>query len=200
MTESNSVHEESVTGWIENLANGDPFAAQKILDRYIGRLVWVASRRLNRRNRGMADEEDIVMIAFNQFVQGVGNNRFTRLRDRNDLWQILFMLTDRRAIDQVRKRECLFTESVLEYVDDSENRSGGISTVPDVQPSQEYTAIFLDEFKMKLTKLSSENRKIVTDLMNGLSKAEISKKYGLSSSTVHRRVKEIRRVWLESDQ
>ena len=62
------------------------------------RLIRLASRKLGDLPRRVADEEDVVLSAFNDFLRGVEDGRFTRLDDRDDLWQVLVMLTERKAI------------------------------------------------------------------------------------------------------
>lgn len=57
-----------------------------------------------------ADEEDVVVSAFDAFLRGVANGQFARLDDRDDLCQILVMLTERKAVgvrrDEQPERRC----------------------------------------------------------------------------------------------
>jgi len=65
-------------------------------------MLHAARRRLAGASRRVADEEDVVVVAFERFLRGVREGRFPRLADRDDLWAILFTLTDRVALRQVR--------------------------------------------------------------------------------------------------
>ncbi len=65
----------------------------------------MASRKLGDLPRRVADEEDVVLSAFHDFLRGVEEGRFTRLDDREDLWQVLVMLTERKAIGLRRKTQ-----------------------------------------------------------------------------------------------
>ena len=58
-----------------------------------------ASCKLGKAPRRAADEEDVVQSAFVNLFLGVRNGRFPLLKDRHDLWQLLVLLTDRRATD-----------------------------------------------------------------------------------------------------
>jgi DNA-directed RNA polymerase specialized sigma24 family protein len=87
----------SVTEWIEDLKAGCPDAAQKLWERYVEQVVRIAHRRLGVRPRRAADEQDIAQEAFGSFFACIEARRFPRLDDRNDLWQVLLMLTDRKA-------------------------------------------------------------------------------------------------------
>ena len=51
----------------------------------------------------MADEEDVALSAFKSFVRAVQEDRFLKLDDRDDLWQILVMLTLRKATILLRR-------------------------------------------------------------------------------------------------
>ena len=92
----------SVTGWLGRLKAGDPAAAKPLWDAYFARLVVLARARLRGAPRAAADEEDVALSAFDSFCRGAGEGRFPRLDDRDDLWQVLFLLTTRKAVGLVR--------------------------------------------------------------------------------------------------
>lgn len=54
------------------------------------RLVRLAHRRLGTAPRALADEEDVVLSAFDSFLRAVNKERFSQLEDRSDLWQVLY--------------------------------------------------------------------------------------------------------------
>ena len=89
----------SVTQWIWALKRGDQSAAQGLWEAYFRRLVGLAHARLRDTPRRIADEEDVALSAFDSFCRGAQAGRFPRLDDRNDLWQILVLITVRKAID-----------------------------------------------------------------------------------------------------
>jgi hypothetical protein len=89
--------EGSVSGWLGQLKDGDPDAAQHLWQRYFARLVGLARARLQGTPRQAADEEDVALSAFKSFCAGVKQGRFPRLDDRDDLWRLLVTLTARKA-------------------------------------------------------------------------------------------------------
>ena len=93
----------SITQYIEGLKQGDDEAAQKVWERFLERLIRLADQKLKSSPRKALNEEDVVQQAFVEFFRQVQEGRFPRLNDRNDLWQVLAMLVDRRAKDQIRK-------------------------------------------------------------------------------------------------
>jgi len=54
----------SVTAWIGQLRAGDRAAAQPLWQGYFQRLVALARQKLRHAPRGMADEEDVALSAF----------------------------------------------------------------------------------------------------------------------------------------
>jgi hypothetical protein len=89
----------SVTHWVHELRAGNRAAAQRLWEGYFRRLVVLARQRLAGSPRRAADEEDVALSAFDSFCRGAELNRFPRLEDRNDLWQLLVVLTARKALD-----------------------------------------------------------------------------------------------------
>ena len=90
----------SITIWVGRLKAGDrDEAVRKLWDVYFGRLVHLARRQLMGRPRRASDEEDVALSAFDSFVRAAEGGRFPRLDDRDDLWQVLFVITARKAAD-----------------------------------------------------------------------------------------------------
>src|SRR5205823_11454003 len=91
----------SVTYWIGQLKAGDPAVARELWERYFQRLVGLARKKLQHAPRRAADEEDVALSAFDSFCRRAEQGQFPRLDDRNDLWQVLLMITGRKACDLV---------------------------------------------------------------------------------------------------
>ena len=89
----------SVTRWISALKQGDQAAASGLWESYFRRLVGLARARLRDVPRLIADEEDVALSAFDSFCRRAQAGQFRRLNDRDDLWQILALITVRKAID-----------------------------------------------------------------------------------------------------
>ena len=60
---------ESVTEWLKQLKHGESQAAQKLWQRYIERLVRLARKHLRTTPRRVADEEDVAVAAFAEFLR-----------------------------------------------------------------------------------------------------------------------------------
>src|SRR5262245_50483519 len=94
--------EGSVTRWLDQLKAGDRGAVQALWTAYYHRLVALARSRLRNVPRRAADEEDVALCAFDSFCHRAELGQFSRLDDRDDLWQLLFVLTVRKAVDLAR--------------------------------------------------------------------------------------------------
>src|SRR5262249_6413508 len=91
----------SVTRLIGMLKEGDRAAAQQLWEAYFARLVGLARGRMRSTSRRFADEEDVALSAFDSFYRRAEQGQFPQLEDRDDLWQVLFVITVRKAINLV---------------------------------------------------------------------------------------------------
>ena len=98
----------SVTGWFDSLQAGHSDAAEKLWERFAGRLIGLARKRLLATRRGAADEEDAVLSAFDSFCRGAEQGRFPRWSGRDDdLWSLLAAITVRKVYDQINHEKRL---------------------------------------------------------------------------------------------
>jgi hypothetical protein len=81
-------NEDEITRWMDRLATGDESAAGHLWQAYYTKLVELARRRLRSSPRRVADEEDVVLSAFDSFCRGARVGRFPDLNDRHDLWKL----------------------------------------------------------------------------------------------------------------
>src|SRR4051812_40908419 len=94
--------EGSITLCIAALKAGDRDAAQRIWERYFRRLIGLARARLRVAPGLASDAEDVALSAMDSFLRRSEGGRFPRLDDRDDLWQLLIVLTARKAANLAR--------------------------------------------------------------------------------------------------
>src|SRR5436190_14301289 len=95
----------SISLWLDRLKVGETAAVQPLWERYFRQLVGLAQHRMAGVRDRATDAEDLALSAFHSFYQGVQRGRFPRLEDRDDLWQVLIMLTVQKAVNlRVRER------------------------------------------------------------------------------------------------
>jgi RNA polymerase sigma factor (sigma-70 family) len=184
----------SVTHWIERLKADDPCAAGALWERFVERMLAVARQRLGHAPRRVADEEDVVVAAFERFHHGLRHGRFPRLNDRDDLWAILFTLTVRHAARQIRDQQ-------------RDKRGGGVEqALGDAEPADDLPTpaealLLQDNLVALLDALGDDSlRRIALARMEGYTNAEIAAQLGRSEVTVERRLRLIRAIWQQGDE
>jgi RNA polymerase sigma factor (sigma-70 family) len=192
----------SVTRWIHQLKKGDRAAARPLWERYFRLLVERARRRLRGSPRWAADEEDVALSAFDRFYRAAEQGRFPKLDDRQDLWQLLVVLTDREAIDQRRRGAAarhgggwVVAEGTLSPESSGEADSP-LARLVSQDPSPEFAAQAAEELRRLLGLLADPELEQVALLkMEGYGAEEIAARLGCVPRTVQRRLRLIRHVW-----
>jgi RNA polymerase sigma factor (sigma-70 family) len=187
------------------LPSGDPAAAQQLWERYFLNLVRLARQRLDGRSRRAADEEDVALSAFDSFCRGVEQGRFPKLADRDDLWQVLMVITLRKAFDLVhherrRKRGSgkVLDEAACRALPESLAQPLDLSQIIGREPTPAYAAEVADDLERLLGKLSdAQLRSIALLKLQGYTNAEIAAQLGCANRTVRRRLQLIRDTWAQ---
>ena len=162
---------------------------------YFCRLVGLARVRLRDTPRTMADEEDIALSAFDSFCRGTQADRFARLNDRNDLWQILVLITVRKAID-LRKHEGRVSRGTGRVQSLNELSSEAIETIAGDDPAPEVAAELAEEFDRLMGRLGdSALQRIAVWKLEGHTNDEIAARLGCVTSTIERKLARIRSMW-----
>ena len=193
---------DDVTQWITDLAEGDESAAQRIWDRYYGQLVRLARRKLRASRRRAADEEDVVLSAFQSFCQAAEAGRFPRLKDRHDLWKLLVTITARKAVSYLRREQAkkrgegaVRGESAF-LIAGSSVSGHGIGQVLGREPSPEFAAEVMEQFDQLLNQLEEESlREVALLKCEGYTNVEVARKLNCAVGTVERKLMRIRKAW-----
>ena len=194
--------EDSVTEWLDALKANQSVAAQQLWNRYISKLVRLASVKLRYANKKASDEDDIVGEVFRDFLSGVSQCRFPRLNDRDDLWQVLTMLTERKVIGQMRRQGAAKRgqgktrgESVFEKQRDDGGRLGFDAFVSR-EPDPALAAQFSDTLAHLLSILDDKTlEQLARDQLAGHSQEEMAERNEISIATVQRKLRLIREKW-----
>src|SRR5262249_39462009 len=140
----------SVTSWLVRLKEGDADAAQPLWERYFRRMVDLARKRLRDARGGGGAGGDVGRRAFPTFRRGAPQGPFPGPADRDDLWQLLVVITARKAMDLVvrQRRLCrgggrVRGESAL--LDPAASGNGGIEQVVGSEPTPEFAAQVAEE-------------------------------------------------------
>jgi DNA-directed RNA polymerase specialized sigma24 family protein len=192
----------SVTLWIAQLKAGAGDAARALWERYFRRLVFLARDRLAGVPRRAADEEDVALSAFDSFCLAVKRGRFPDLHDRDDLWQLLMVITERKACDlanyerrQRRGGGKVLDEAALREGDASAE-DAPLARVPGPEPSPEFALQTAEECRRLLDLLGDDHlRQTALLKLEGNSVEEIATQMGVVPRTVKRWLRLIRQTW-----
>lgn len=202
MTTVESSSNSSVTQWLQALRSGEDAAATQIWERYFSRLTGIARKYLSTTPRRMADEEDVVINAFQSFFHGVKEEHFHHLADRRDLWQILVMLTCRKAIKQSlherrQKRGSgnIRTESAIPGPN-KQTPELNINSVAGAAPTPEFVVMMIQQCELLIEHLPDERlREIALLRFEGFANSEIAERLSVHERTIERKLNLIRSHW-----
>jgi DNA-directed RNA polymerase specialized sigma24 family protein len=144
------------------------------------------------------DADDVLVSVFDRFFRAAREDRFARLQDRDDLWQILLMLTERKAADQVRRAAAVKRGGNARASAGSDGEPTNVAQLSDPAPGPEFAAAFNDSLARAIGRLTDENTREVALLrMEGYENREIAGRLQISLSSVERKLRVIREVWQE---
>ena len=195
----------SITNWICQLKQGEREALQKLWERYYHRLISLARRELQALPvLAAADEDDVVNSAFFSFFRAAEAGRFPQLDDRHDLWQILVMLTRRKAIDlkqyetSGKRNTFKVSRNFTVPENDSDFKTDDFIGHISKEPDPAFAAEIAEQCCLLLEKLmDSQLRYIAVRKMEGCTNLEIADHLDLAQSTIERRLQVIRKCWQE---
>jgi RNA polymerase sigma factor (sigma-70 family) len=180
----------SVTHWLALLKAGDAAAAQPLWERYFRRLVGLARLKLQGAPRQAADEEDAALSAFDSFCRAAEAGRFPRLDDRDDLSQVLLLLTARKALRQ-KEREQAQKRGAGRMVSEAD-----LAQLIGDEPTPEFAAQVSEEYRRLLDLLGEQELRAVVGLkVEGYTTQEIARHLQCSPRTVERKLERIRSIW-----
>jgi len=192
----------SITVLFNQLQLGDRAGVQKLWELYFRRLVGLARKKLGDLPRRAAGEEDVALSAFDSFCRAVEQGRFPHLADRDDLWQLLVLITARKACDlrEHEGRDKRDWRRLHEAARDAGKEPGGqevvFSGLLSREPDPAFAAEVAEESRRLLDGLADEElRQIALRKMEGHTNEEIASELDCALATVERRLRLIRKRW-----
>lgn len=158
-----------------------------MIERFRPRLLALAHSTLGGRVPRMADAEDALQSAMISFWEQVEEGKFDDQLDRDDLWNLLGLITVRKAI-KLASREL------------AQKRGGGkvISGVPLENIAGEKSAATLDVLCSELLEMLDVDVRTVALLrLMGHKNREIAEHLGCTERKVERKLQLVRAVWEE---
>ncbi len=187
----------SVTHLIEEMKAGNPQALEEVYRSYFPRLLALARKKLVQLPRRVEDEEDVVQSVFRGFCKLAERGLYPSLRDRNDLWVLLFCMTARK-IGRLRRNK-LPTQgegSLQAGRPDADDEVLGLELLLDHEPTPEEAAAFAEDVQRRMDDLKDDIlRQVAQYKMENFTDEEIAQKLGCVTRTIERKLRLIRTLW-----
>jgi len=187
---------DSVTRWWREAKSGDDVAMARVWNHCRGFVFSIAMAHLRGVSRAVCDEEDVIVSVFDTVFRGAVAGTLPELHDRQDLKDLLAVVTIRKAINRVRylHRKKRFPGTVDSSPITLEELAGNISP-PDMH------AIAVETCREMFDSLKDETLvRVVVLRMEGYQNQEIADQLNCALRTVERKLERIRRIWRQFDQ
>lgn len=188
MTESNAdeiAPSGSITILYQQLRAGSDRALGDLITRFWPRLIALANSTLTNRLQRVSDAEDALQSAIISFWEQVGQGDFQHEMDRDDLWNVLGLITVRKAL-KVQEKEL------------AQKRGGG-RVVTGLSLDAAPSAVSEAEFDVLCTELleilEPDLRAFALLRLMGHKNREIADELGCSERKVERKLNLIRSIW-----
>ena len=188
---------ESVTGWINQLADGNQQAAEQLWQHISTRLLEFARQKLNSEICRRYDENDAANSAFHSLCRGLADGRM-EAESRDAFWGLLAVITSRKISAQLRylNRQKRGVGAVL---GESGFGDAGINEVADNQQTPDVLAEITESCTLLLNAIPDETMKTIVLLkFQGATNGEIANELKCTRRTVERKLERIRRIWVEA--
>jgi RNA polymerase sigma factor (sigma-70 family) len=192
----------SVSHWLEGLKAGDAQAATPLWNRYFEQLIALVRRRL-RGTPAEANSEDVAARALETFFRRTQQGRFPEVCDRNQLWQLLITIAERKAVSELRrqsrqKRGAARVQNETELYRPGQSSQGApLDQFPSPEPTPELAAHMTETVRMLLDKLDADLQQIALLKLAAYTNDEIACRIERSTPTVERRLRLIRTIWAQ---
>jgi len=191
---------DSIAAWLLGARAGESAAAQEIWQRYFARLVQLAREKLPAHVKRAFDEEDVAHSALRCFLHGIAQDRYPQLSDRHGLWNLLVVITARKARAYLRRQNRakrgggqVQGETAFLRPDDD---ALGIDQVLGAGPTPAFASQVAEECQRLLDVLGDATLQTIAVLkMEGHTVDEIAARLGSTKRTIERRLHIIRKTW-----
>ncbi len=193
--------DSSVTLWLDRFKAGEREAAQALWERYYAQLVRYVKSRLHGASRRAADEEDLALSAFDSLFRGIEAGRFPQLDDRDDLWQILLVIAQRKAADQIlherrQKRGGGRVRGQSVFENRGDGPAPGLDQHADDGPPPELAAEITEQVRRLMDLLPQDSLRVIAQRkLEGYDNPEIAAELDCGLRTVERKLRLIRSLW-----
>jgi RNA polymerase sigma-70 factor (ECF subfamily) len=174
------------------LRAGSPDAAARVFDRFAGRLIALARRRLDGPLRAKLDAEDVLQSVYRSFFRRCDRGEF-HLDGWDGLWSLLVLLTVRKCGRQAEHYRAARRDVRREDTPVPPGLGGDAWEATGREPTPEEAVVLAETVESLLRGLDGRDRAIVTLSLQGYTVAEVSDEIGRTQRTVQRVLERVRK-------
>lgn len=171
---------------VAGLQGGDPHAASKVFERFAGRLILLARRRIDRRLSRKVEPEDVLQSVFRSFFCRYAEDGF-RLEGWDSLWAVLVVLTIRKC----RRKTEQWRAARRDYRQEQAALDRSCDTI-DRAPRPDEAAELADLVEQLMRSAGAREQQILSLRLQGYAIAEIAGSVGRTERTVLRILQKFR--------
>jgi RNA polymerase sigma factor (sigma-70 family) len=192
---------DSISEWLGQLKVGEVEAAQKLWTRYSAKLMRFAKQRLGTSPREAADEEDVALSVFGSVFRAAAEGRFDQISTRDELWWLLLTITNRKAIDHIRREAAQKRDRNIGQTDQREAGVRGscptsLNDLISSEPTPDFVIELEEQYASLLARLRNDRlREIAVLRIDGYAVSEIAQKMNIGERAVERKLQLIRAKW-----
>ena len=177
---------DSFTGLVSRLKDGDQRAANLVYLRFKDRLVALAKSRLDNRIKQREDPEDVVQSAYRSFFRRCAGGDY-EFNGWDDLWNLLTVITVCKSMNHVEyhlaKRRSVAGEVEGGSLDDL---PGLLEQCADRDPTPLEAAILTETVEGLVQELKPQYRPVLELSLQGYSTEEIALRTDRAETTIRR--------------
>jgi RNA polymerase sigma factor (sigma-70 family) len=188
---------ESITGWIDQLVDGNEQAARELWGHVSTRVWEFARQKLDPMTRRRYDENDAANSAFHSLCRGISDGRL-EANNRNAFWGLLAVITSRKISAQRRFANRQKRGGGVER-GESGFGDAGINAIEGNQQAPDVLAEVSESCNELLNAIPDDAmKKIVLLKFQGATNGEIAGELNCTQRTIERKLERIRRIWMEA--
>ncbi len=191
---------QAITGWIDQLVDGNAQAAEQLWQHISQRLQEFAKKKLDVETRRCYDEHDAANSAFHSLCRGLADGR-VEAENRDALWGLLAVITSRKVSAQRRylNRKKRGGGAVRGESGFAEFGDAGINAIDGNQLTPAVLAEITESCAQLLDTIPDETmKKIVLLKFQGATNGEVATELKCTRRTVERKLERVRRIWVEA--
>ncbi|MEM1067339.1 MAG: sigma-70 family RNA polymerase sigma factor [Planctomycetota bacterium] len=179
---------------VDRWREGDELAAGEIYDRYVARLIALASSRLSPAMSRRIEAEDIVQSVYRSFFARTGEDRL-QVHQSGQLWGLLAAITLNKVRAKARfhqaDKRCVNEEASLHA---SRSCYGLAPTELAGEPTADEAAVLAEQYHLAADQLNELGRQVFELYLQNQTIPDIAHSIRRSERTVRRELEQIRKV------